>query len=198
MRLVTDAVRRGLGAIMLVPEISLISQTERRFRARFGNTVAILHSGLSKGEILDQWHRIAKGEVSIVIGARSAIFAPVANLGIVIVDEEHDTSYKQETGLRYNARDIAIVRAQQDNIPVILGSATPSIQSYYNACQGRFEELFLKKRVNRHPLPEITLVDLKKYKDCGWKDKLITPELSKAISECLSKGDQVLIFLNHT
>lgn len=196
MRLVTDAVNRGLGAIMLVPEISLISQTERRFRARFGNTVAILHSGLSKGEILDQWHRIAKGEVSIVIGARSAIFAPVANLGIVIVDEEHDTSYKQETGLRYNARDIAIVRAQQQNIPVILGSATPSIQSYYNACQGRFEELFLKKRVNRHPLPEITLVDLKRYKDCGWKDKLITPELSKAISECLSKGDQVLIFLN--
>ncbi len=196
MRLVTDAVNRGLGAIMLVPEISLISQTERRFRARFGNTVAILHSGLSKGEILDQWYKIAKGEVSIVIGARSSIFAPVENLGIVIVDEEHDTSYKQESGLRYNARDIAIVRAQQRNIPVILGSATPSIQSYYNACLGKFQELFLKKRVNQNPLPQITLVDLKKYKDCGWKDKLITPELSKAISECLSKGEQALIFLN--
>ncbi|MBF0412322.1 MAG: primosomal protein N' [Desulfamplus sp.] len=196
MRLVTDVITRGMRAIMLVPEISLISQTERRFRARFGNRVAILHSGLSKGELLDQWHRIAKGEVSIVIGARSAIFAPVANLGIIIVDEEHDTSYKQETGLRYNARDIAIVRAQQHNIPVILGSATPSIQSYYNACQGRFEELFLKKRVNRHPLPEITLVDLKKYKDCGWRDKLVTPELSKEISACLAKGEQVLIFLN--
>lgn len=196
MRLVTEAVNSGKGAIILVPEISLISQTERRFRARFGNKIAILHSGLSKGELLDQWYRIAKGDISIVIGARSAIFAPVANLGIIIVDEEHDTSYKQESGLRYNSRDIAVVRAQQNKIPVILGSATPSIQSYYNACQGRFEELFLKKRVNLNPLPEITLVDLKKYKDCGWRDKLVTPELSKAISACLAKGEQVLIFLN--
>ncbi|MBF0113290.1 MAG: primosomal protein N', partial [Desulfamplus sp.] len=196
MRLVTESVNRGKGAIILVPEISLISQTERRFRARFGNTIAVIHSGLSKGELLDQWHKIARGEVNIVIGARSAIFAPVENLGIVIVDEEHDTSYKQERGLRYNAKDLAVVRAQQSNIPVILGSATPSIQSYYNACQGKFQELFLKKRVNQHPLPEITLVDLKKYKDCQWRDKIVTPELSKAISDCLRKGEQALIFLN--
>ncbi|MBF0389501.1 MAG: primosomal protein N' [Desulfamplus sp.] len=196
MRLVTESVNRGKGAIILVPEISLISQTERRFRARFGNTIAVIHSGLSKGELLDQWHKIARGEVNIVIGARSAIFAPVENLGIVIVDEEHDTSYKQERGLRYNAKDLAVVRAQQANIAVILGSATPSIQSYYNACQGKFQEIFLKKRVNQHPLPEITLVDLKKYKDCQWRDKIVTPELSKAISECLRKGEQALIFLN--
>lgn len=196
MRLVTEAVNRGRGAIILVPEISLISQTERRFRARFGNKIAILHSGLSKGELLDQWHLIAKGEVSIVIGARSAIFAPVANPGIIIVDEEHDTSYKQESGLRYNARDLAVVRGQQHKSTVILGSATPSIQSYYNACQGKFEELVLKKRVNRHPLPEITLVDLKKYKDYRGSEKLITPELSREISACLEKGEQVLIFLN--
>ncbi|MBF0230219.1 MAG: primosomal protein N' [Desulfamplus sp.] len=196
MRLVTEAVNRGRGAIILVPEISLISQTERRFRARFGKTIAVIHSGLSRGELLDQWYKIAKGEVSIVIGARSAIFAPVDNLGIIIVDEEHDTSYKQETGLRYNARDLALVRGQQNNITVILGSATPSIQSYYNACNGKFQELFLKNRVNRHPLPEITLVDLKKYKDCSWQEKLITPELSKAILDCLKKGEQALIFLN--
>ncbi|MBF0376276.1 MAG: primosomal protein N' [Desulfamplus sp.] len=196
MRLVTEAVNRGRGAIILVPEISLISQTERRFRARFGKTIAVIHSGLSRGELLDQWYKIAKGEVSIVIGARSAIFAPVDNLGIIIVDEEHDTSYKQETGLRYNARDLALVRGQQNNITVILGSATPSIQSYYNACNGKFQELVLKNRVNRHPLPEITLVDLKKYKDCSWQEKLITPELSKAILDCLKKGEQALIFLN--
>ncbi|MBF0231999.1 MAG: primosomal protein N', partial [Desulfamplus sp.] len=196
MRLVTEAVKREKGAIILVPEISLISQTERRFRARFGNKIAVIHSGLSKGELLDQWHSIAKGELSIVIGARSAIFAPVSNPGIIIVDEEHDTSYKQESGLRYNARDLAVVRAQQHNCTVILGSATPSIQSYYNACQGKFEELVLKKRVNRHPLPEITLVDLKKYRDYRGTEKLITPELSKAIESCLRKGEQVLIFLN--
>ncbi|MBF0574107.1 MAG: primosomal protein N', partial [Desulfamplus sp.] len=196
MRLVTEAVNRGRGAIILVPEISLISQTERRFRARFGKTIAVIHSGLSRGELLDQWYRIAKGELSIVIGARSAIFAPVDNLGIIIVDEEHDTSYKQETGLRYNARDLALVRGQQNNITVILGSATPSIQSYYNACNGKFQELVLKNRVNRHSLPEITLVDLKKYKDCSWQEKLITPELSKSIVDCLKKGEQALIFLN--
>ena len=196
MRLVTEAVNRKLGAIVLVPEISLISQTERRFRARFGNTIAVLHSGLSRGELLDQWHKIAKGDVSVVIGARSAIFAPVKNPGMIIVDEEHDTSYKQENGLRYNARDIAVVRAQQNNISVILGSATPSIQSYFNTCQGRFKELTLKKRVNRQALPAITLVDLKKYKDYRGKDKLITPVLSKEISACLTRGEQILIFLN--
>ena len=196
MRLVTEAVARGKGAIVLVPEISLISQTERRFRARFGNTIAVLHSGLSQGELLDQWHRIASGEVTIVIGARSAIFAPAKNLGMIIVDEEHDLSYKQETGLRYNARDLAVVRAQQNGCSVVLGSATPSIQSYFNAQQGKFRELTLKNRVNAHPLPQITLVDLKKYKEYRGREKLVTPELSRAISACLAKDEQVIIFLN--
>ncbi|MBF0200193.1 MAG: primosomal protein N' [Desulfamplus sp.] len=196
MRLVAEAALKGMGAIVLVPEISLISQTERRFRARFGNTIAVLHSGLSQGEILDQWHLIASGRLSIVIGARSAIFAPVNNPGIIIVDEEHDTSYKQESGLRYNARDIAVVRAQQHGISVILGSATPSVHSYFNVCQGKFTELTLKKRVNKHPLPKITLVDLKKYKDHRPREKLITPELSKEIARALSQGDQILIFIN--
>ncbi|MEA1969229.1 MAG: primosomal protein N', partial [Thermodesulfobacteriota bacterium] len=196
MNLVAEAANRGQGAIVLVPEISLISQTERRFRARFGNKIAVLHSGLSKGELLDQWKRIMGRKAFIVIGARSAIFAPIENLGIIIVDEEHDTSYKQESGLRYNARDLAVVRAKFDKIPVILGSATPSVQSYFNVCEGRFHELKLENRVNRHPLPEITLVDLKKYKDFRGREKIITPELSKEIRKTLDNGNQALIFLN--
>jgi primosomal protein N' (replication factor Y) len=196
MRLVTDAIDQGRGALVMVPEISLISQTERRFRARFGNKIAVLHSGLSMGEHLDQWNRITRGEATIVIGARSSIFAPINKLGIILVDEEHDTSYKQETGLRYNARDMAVVRAQFNDIPVILGSATPSVQSYYNVCEGRFQELKLEKRVNQNPLPEIELVDLKRYKDFRGRERIITPELSKGIAQSLDRGEQALIFLN--
>ena len=189
MRLVSLAETKGKGAIVLVPEISLISQTERRFRARFGNRIAVLHSGLTKGELLDQWHRILKKDVSIVIGARSAIFAPLSDIGIIIVDEEHDNSYKQESGLRYNARDLAVVRGKQSDIPVVLGSATPSMQSYYNARQGKFTELQLKNRVNQRPLPKIQMVDLKKYKDFRGREKIITPELSREINECLTRGE---------
>ncbi len=196
MRLVAEAVDRGRGAIVLVPEIALISQTERRFRARFGERIAVLHSMLSQGERLDQWRRIATGQVTIVIGARSAMFAPVADIGIIIVDEEHDTSYKQESGLRYNARDLAVVRGKMHNCPVILGSATPSVQSYQNVLSGRFSQLELTKRVNDYPLPEITLVDMKTYKDNWGTDRIITPELGRAIRSCLEKGNQALIFLN--
>ncbi len=196
MRLVSEIVAKGRSAVILVPEISLISQTERRFRARFGNTIAVIHSGLSMGELFDQWKRILNEDALIVIGARSSIFAPVKHPGLIIVDEEHDTSYKQETGFKYNARDLAVVRAKLENIPVILGSATPSVQSYFNACQGKFCELKLEKRINRHPLPQITLVDLKKYKDFRGREKIITPELSKEIINCLENGNQALIFLN--
>ena len=196
MRLVRDVIKKGKNAIVLVPEISLISQTERRFRARFGDKIAVIHSSLSKGELLDQWRKINLGKVSIVIGARSSVFAPFENIGLIIVDEEHDTSYKQETGLRYNARDLAVVRAKMNGCPVILGSATPSVQSYQNVVFKRFEELKLETRINRHPLPEITLVDLKKYKDVKGYDKIITPELSKEIRTCLDQGNQALIFLN--
>ena len=196
MRLVWDVVEMGKTAIVLVPEISLISQTERRFRARFGDKIAVIHSALTQGERLDQWQKIVLGKVSIVIGARSAVFAPFENIGIIIVDEEHDTSYKQETGLRYNARDLAVVRAKLNDCPVILGSATPSVQSYQNVVLKRFEELKLETRINCHPLPEITLVDLKKYKDVRGYDRIITPELSKQIRVCLDQGNQALIFLN--
>jgi primosomal protein N' (replication factor Y) (superfamily II helicase) len=196
MRLVQDVVTKGKSAIVLVPEISLISQTERRFRARFGEKIAVIHSSLTKGELIDQWRKIALQKVKIVIGARSAVFAPFEKIGVIIVDEEHDTSYKQETGLRYNARDLAVVRAKLNNCPVILGSATPSVQSFQNVVSKRFEELKLKTRINQHPLPEITIVDLKKYKDARGSDRIITPELSKEIRICLDQGNQALIFLN--
>lgn len=196
MRLIWDVIEKGKSAIVLVPEISLISQTERRFRARFGEKIAVIHSSLTQGELLDQWRKIILNKVRIVIGARSAVFAPFENIGIIIVDEEHDTSYKQETGLRYNARDLAIVRGKMNDCPIVLGSATPSVQSYQNVVMKRFEELKLETRINRHPLPEITLVDLKKYKDVWGYDRIITPELSKEIRACLDKGNQALIFLN--
>ena len=196
MRLVTNAVKAGKGAIVLVPEIALISQTERRFRARFGEKIAVIHSMLTHGERLDQWRRIALEKVNIVIGARSAIFAPIKKIGIIIVDEEHDSSYKQESGLRYNARDIAVVRSKMHDCPVVLGSATPSVQSYQNVLAQRFVQLELTKRVNDNPLPEITLVDMKKYKDVWGTDRIITPELGREIRACLEKGNQALIFLN--
>ncbi len=196
MRLVKDVIEKGETAIVLVPEISLISQTERRFRARFGEKIAVIHSSLTKGELIDQWRKIVLKKVSIVIGARSAVFAPFENIGLIIVDEEHDTSYKQETGLRYNARDLAVVRGKMNKCPVILGSATPSVQSYHNVVLNRFKELKLKSRINKYPLPKITLVDLKKYKDAKGYDRIITPTLSKEIRNCLDKGNQALIFLN--
>ncbi len=196
MRLAADAVARGKTAIVLVPEIALISQTERRFRARFGEKIAVIHSMLSPGERLDQWRRICLGQVSIVIGARSAIFAPFDNTGMIIVDEEHDGSYKQETGLRYNARDLALVRARMAHCPVVLGSATPSIQSAKNAAEEKFVQLRLENRVNDNPLPEVCLVDLNKYKDHRGAERIITPELAAGIRACLEKGNQALIFLN--
>ena len=196
MRLVADAVKSGKTAIVLVPEIALISQTERRFRARFGEKIAVIHSMLTHGERLDQWRKLSLGKVSIVIGARSAIFSPIEDIGVIIVDEEHDSSYKQETGLRYNARDLAVVRGKMQDCPVILGSATPSVQSYQNVRDHKFSQLTLENRVNQNPLPEITLVDLKKYKDYRGTEKIITPELAIQIRACLEKGNQTLIFLN--
>lgn len=196
MRLVADAVEKGRGAIVLVPEIALISQTERRFRARFGEKIAVIHSMLSQGERLDQWRKISLGKINIVIGARSAIFAPIREIGIIIVDEEHDCSYKQESGLRYNARDLAVVRAKLHNCPVVLGSATPSVQSCRNAAAEKFIKLELTRRVNSQTLPDITLVDMKKYQGTWGTDSIITPELGRAIRSCLEKGNQALIFLN--
>ena len=196
LQLAARAVSRGRTALILVPEIALISQTERRFRARFGERVAVLHSGLSAGERFDQWRRIVQGETPIVIGARSAVFAPLQDLGLIVVDEEHDNSYKQDHGLRYHARDLALVRAKQAGCVALLGSATPSVQSWHNAQSGKFEALRLSRRVENRTLPEITVVDLTESRDARGIRRFISPTLEKAIAAALERNQQVLLFLN--
>jgi primosomal protein N' (replication factor Y) len=188
--------KKGRSILVLVPEIALITQTERRIRARFGECVSVLHSGLSAGERYDQWSRIRQGATAITIGARSAIFAPHKDLGAIIVDEEHDPSYKQEGKLRYNARDLAVVRAKQNNCIAILGSATPSIQSYYNVTTRKYVELKLTRRVEQRRLPEIRLVDLRQVRDARGLQRFMTPPLLSAMTESLDRGEQVLLFLN--
>ena len=190
------ALERGREALILVPEIALITQMERRFRARFGARVAVLHSGLSAGERFDQWMRIAAGEASIVVGARSALFAPLPRPGLVVVDEEHDPSFKQETGLRYNARDMALVRAKLCGAAAVLGSATPSVQSYHNSRTGKLTEIELPERIESRPLAEIEVVDLTETRELRGVDRFLTEPLRSAISEALDRGDQVLLFLN--
>jgi primosomal protein N' (replication factor Y) len=196
MRVADEVIKSGRCVLVLVPEIALITQMERRFRARFGDGVGVLHSGLSAGERYDQWTRIMQGEASIVIGARSAIFAPFANIGIIIVDEEHDFSYKQEGQLRYNARDLAVVRARQIECLALLGSATPSVQSYHNTITGKFSELTLTRRVEQRSLPEISIVDLRESRDTRGTGRYISPQLQQAMRETLEHGEQVLLFLN--
>jgi primosomal protein N' (replication factor Y) (superfamily II helicase) len=196
MQLAAKTISMGYSVLVLVPEIALISQMERRFRARFGECVAVLHSGLSAGERYDQWMRIACREATIAIGARSAVFAPFEKIGIVIVDEEHDPSYKQEGGLRYNARDLAVVRAKLNHGVALLGSATPSIQSYYNSTTEKFKAVTLKNRIQKRPLAEITVVDLCKSRDSRGIRRFITPELHQEMKATLDRGEQVLLFLN--
>jgi primosomal protein N' (replication factor Y) len=186
----------NLTVLILVPEIGLINQMERAFRSRFGNQVAILHSSLSMGQRFDQWEQIASGKIPICIGVRSAIFAPIKDIGLIVVDEEHDTSYKQADHLRYNARDLAVVRGHQNNASVILGSATPSIQSYYNVTKAKFIEIPLHHRIEKRPLPKIDVVDLSKDKEIAATRRFITPQLYKAMQKTLERGEQVLLFLN--
>ncbi len=196
LQLAAKALQLGLAVVVLVPEIALISQTERAFRARFGETVALLHSGLSDGERLDQWQRIRRQEVSIAVGARSAIFAPFAEIGLIIVDEEHDDSYKQENPPRYNARDLAVVRGQQQGAVVILGSATPSLQSAFNAQSGKFGRINLYERVDGRMMPQVHVEDLTALREEQGMRRYLTPVLFTAIQETLARNEQVLIFLN--
>jgi primosomal protein N' (replication factor Y) len=196
MQAASDAMDLGFSVLILVPEIALIAEIERRFRARFGDCIAVLHSGLSAGERYDQWMRIVSGKSPIVIGARSAIFAPFSDIGLIIVDEEHDNSYKQESRCRYNARDLAVVRAKQMGATVVLGSATPSIQSVYNVGAGKFRELNLKHRIYRQPPPDIRIIDLREHQGTRGLRRIITPPLISAITETLERKEQVLLFLN--
>jgi len=196
MQLAARVIEHGYSVLVLVPEIALIAQMERRFRARFGECVAVLHSGLSTGERYDQWLRILNKEASIAVGARSAVFAPFDNIGLIVVDEEHDTSYKQERGFRYHARDLALVRGKQGHSVVLLGSATPSMQSYHNAKRGKFVEVSMTRRVENQPLPEISVVDLSGSRDYRGIRRFMTPELQAAMGETLARDEQVLLFLN--
>ncbi|MBF0223918.1 MAG: primosomal protein N' [Desulfobacterales bacterium] len=196
MRIAEEVIKKGKFVIVLVPEIALISQIERRFRSRFGECIAILHSNLSPGEKLDQWLRILEKEVKIAIGPRSAIFAPFDDIGLIIVDEEHDASYKQETSFLYNAKDAAIVRAKLKNCPILLGSATPSLQSYYHTKSKKFFELNLEKRINEQPLPEVEIIDLRQFKELKGMSRHITEPLINEMKTTLERGEQVLLFLN--
>ena len=196
MQLAAATIESGYSVLILIPEIALISEMERRFRARFEEQVAVLHSGLSAGERFDQWRRIERGDAAIAIGARSAIFAPFSKVGLIVVDEEHDTSYKQEGSLRYNARDLAVVRARHENCVALLGSATPSVQSTYNVSQKKFIEINLENRVKKRPMPEITVVDLRQSRDQRGLNRFITPELREAMKTTLERHEQVLLFIN--
>lgn len=191
LRAVQEALSLGKKALILVPEISLTPQLWGRFQRRLAGEMALLHSGLSPGERYDQWRKVNRGEVKAIIGARSAIFAPCKDLGLIIVDEEHDTSYKQEEGVRYNARDLAMVRAKREGAVVILGSATPSLESFYNAQRGKFQYISLPQRVAGGILPQVEIVNLK-----GEKHTLLSSTLKEALAENLEEGGQSLLFLN--
>ncbi|MFQ5543823.1 MAG: primosomal protein N' [Nitrospiria bacterium] len=194
LKVIETAFQEKKGAILLVPEISLTTQLVARFHERFGNAIALLHSGLSPGERYDEWRRIQSREVLLAIGVRSAIFAPFSSLGVIICDEEHDASYKQEEGSHYHARDIALVRGREANAVVVLGSATPSFESYYNSQNGKYHYLHLPKRIDNRPLPAITLANLKD------RNTLIRPffteKLITGIKQRLLKKEQILLFVN--
>ena len=182
-------------AIVLVPEISLTPQMTNRFKERFGSLVAVLHSGLSTGEKYDEWRKIKRGEVKVVVGARSAIFAPFQNIGLIILDEEHEGTYKQDDSPRYHARDVAIWRSEYHQCPVILGSATPSLESYARAKKGNYSLLTLSKRPLEQPLPEVSIIDMREQLKNGNRS-MFSLELADAIRLRLEKGEQMVLFLN--
>ncbi len=201
LQAIAHALSQGKGAIVLVPEISLTPQTVERFKARFSSgpqqtLVAVLHSHLSAGERHDEWHKIRQGRARIVIGARSAIFAPVEPLGLVIVDEEHEHTYKQEEAPRYHARDVAIVRGQMESAVVVLGSATPSLESYYNCKQGKYTLLGLPERVDNQKMPHVRVVDMRQAARGGKGPPLFSPQLKEAITQRLERKEQTILFLN--
>ena len=194
LRVIAEARARGLGAIVLVPEISLTPQLAARFRARFGDEVAILHSGLREAERFGEWQRLAGGAARIAVGARSAVFAPVADLGVIVVDEEHDGSFKQDEGVRYHGRDVALVRAQRAGAVCVLGSATPSLESFAAAQAGRYRLLSMPTRATGAAMPPVELVDLRTYQADG--EAMLSAPLARAIEETLAAGDQTILFLN--
>ena len=195
LNLIEKALSENKSAIMLVPEIALTPQMLKQLRARFSSSAAILHSGLSAGERFDEWWRIKSGEAKVVIGARSAVFAPVENVGLIIVDEEHDGSYTSETVPRYETIAVAKYRANFNGAKLVLGSATPSIESFLKAQNGEYNLVELPERINKKPLPEVEFVDMRAEIKRG-NDSIFSSVLKEEIAECLSRGNQAMIFLN--
>lgn len=196
LQAIAHALAAGKGAVVLVPEISLTPQTVERFSGRFGADIAVLHSQLSDGERHDEWYRIREGKARIVIGARSAVFAPVKNLGLIVVDEEHDTSYKQDESPRYNARDVAVMRGRMENASVLLGSATPSFESFYNAQTGKYSMATLTMRVDNRKMPVIRVVDMRDQADSEGRRKVFSRDLVEAMRLRLDRAEQTILFLN--
>lgn len=195
LQAIQHTLREGKETIVLVPEISLTPQMTERFRSRFGELVAVMHSGLSVGEKYDEWRKVQQGKVKVVVGARSAIFAPFKNLGLIILDEEHESTYKQEDSPRYHARDVAIWRSKYHKCPVILGSATPSLESFARAKKGVYTLLTLKKRAMNQDLPTVHVVDLREELKLGNRS-MFSLQLADAIRERLAKKEQTVLFLN--
>ncbi|MFB3815318.1 MAG: primosomal protein N' [Terriglobales bacterium] len=191
-----NVLKQGRGAIMLVPEIGLTPAAAAQLHQVFGGEVAILHSALSDDERAEQWHRIRRGEARIVVGTRSAVFAPVHDLALIVVDEEHDHSYKQEETPRYHGRDVAVVRAKMSGAAVVLGSATPSLESYYNAQQKKYTLIELPDRVEQRPLPEVELVDMRQEFQQTGHQHVISRRLAEEIASRLERGEQAIILLN--
>ncbi|MDQ6630840.1 MAG: primosomal protein N', partial [Verrucomicrobiota bacterium] len=201
LQAIAHTLEQGKGAIVLVPEISLTPQTVERFKARFssGNLktlVAVLHSHLSAGERHDEWHKIRQGRARIVIGARSAIFAPVDPLGLIIVDEEHENSYKQEEAPRYHARDVAVVRGEMENAVVVLGSATPSLESFYNVQKEKYQPLEMPTRADDKKMPIVRVIDMRQAARKEKGTPIFSPQLKEAITQRLERKEQTILFLN--
>src|SRR5262245_35254608 len=195
LKAIEEVVKQGKQALILVPEISLTPQTIARFSGRFGE-VAVLHSHLSDAERGSHWRRVVNGEVQVVVGARSAVFAPTRQLGLIVIDEEHETTFKQEATPRYHGRDVAVMRARLEEIPILLGSATPSLESFYNAQRGQYTLLSLPNRVLDLPLPHVSLIDLRH--DMGNRQGFhaLSQSLERAMRDALGKGGQVMLLLN--
>ncbi|GAB6258822.1 primosomal protein N' [Peribacillus sp. NPDC055009] len=195
LQAIASVIEKGKEAIMLVPEISLTPQTVKRFKERFGEQVAVMHSGLSVGEKYDEWRKIHRKEVKVVVGARSAVFAPFENLGLVIIDEEHESSYKQEETPRYHARDVAIERAKSYRCPVILGSATPTLESFARAKKNVYKLLTLSQRMNKSALPAVDIVDMREELRTGNRS-MFSELLFTKLKDRLEKGEQTVLMLN--
>ena len=195
LTLIAEQLRKGKSAIFLVPEISLTPQMLSQLRARFGESAAILHSGLSAGERFDEWCRLREGTAKIAIGARSAIFAPVENVGAIIIDEEHDGSYSSESAPRYNTADIAKLRAAYNGCKLILGSATPSVETYRLAKEGEYQLITLPDRINRRPMPDVVIADMRREVRRG-NASAFSSQLRERLEKCLSEGNQAIVFLN--